>query len=258
MTGMFQPRLCIVVPDGCGPSHPCNEFATLRHVIKSIKIHFFASYRLFGHYFDNFDGCIKLLLRRLDGAWLAATICETEAYVGRIDKACHAYAYRRTPRTETLFAPPGTAYVYFVYGMHHCLNAVTEPEGEPSAVLIRAARPLLGHDAMALRRHGRPWADLTAAQRRNLLTGPGRLCQALGIDRAFDRASLILGPDLIIAAEAPELGLRARRPRGILATPRIGIDYAEEARAFPWRFLWPDPPPPSPRASAAKSPSVGG
>ena len=200
----------------------------------------------------------KLLLRRLDGAWLAAAICETEAYVGRIDKACHAYAYRRTPRTETLFAPPGTAYVYFVYGIHHCLNAVTEPEGEPSAVLIRAARPLLGHDAMALRRHGRPWADLTVAQRRNLLTGPGRLCQALGIDRAFDRASLILGPDLLIAAEAPELGLRARRPRGILATPRIGIDYAEEARAFPWRFLWPDPPPPSPRASAAKSPSVGG
>ena len=180
----------------------------------------------------------KYLLRRLDGAWLAAIICETEAYVGRCDKACHAYGYRRTPRTETLFAAPGTAYVYFVYGMHHCLNAVTEPEGEPSAVLIRAARPLVGRDAMALRRHGRPWGALTPAQRRALLDGPGRLCQAFAVDRAFDRASLVAGPDLLIAAEAPELGLGLRRPRGIRATPRIGIGYAEEARAFPWRFLW--------------------
>ncbi len=180
----------------------------------------------------------KLLLRRLNGAWVAAAICETEAYVGRCDKACHAYAYRRTPRTETLFAPPGTAYVYFVYGMHHCLNAVTEPVGEPSAVLIRAAFPLLGHDAMALRRHGRPWADLTPVQRRNLLNGPGRLCQALAIDRAFDRASLVDGPNLLIAEASPGLGLRALRPRKVRATPRIGIDYAEEAKAFPWRFLW--------------------
>ena len=180
----------------------------------------------------------KLLLRRLDGTWLAVVISETEAYVGRCDKACHAYAYRRTPRTETLFAPPGTAYVYFVYGMHHCLNAVTEPEGEPSAVLIRAARPLLGHDAMALRRHGRPWAKLSQTQRHNLLNGPGRLCRALAIDRTFDKTSLVDGPDLLIAEAAPELGLHAIHPRNIRVTPRIGIDYAEEAKDFPWRFLW--------------------
>lgn len=180
----------------------------------------------------------KILLRRLGDVWLTAMICETEAYVGRCDKACHAYGYRRTPRTETLFAPPGTAYVYFVYGMHHCLNVVTEPEGEPSAVLIRGARPLLGHDAMALRRHGRPWSELSLAQRRNLLNGPGRLCQALSIDRAFDHASLVTGPDLLIAEAAPELGIRAMLPRDIRVTPRIGIDYAEEAKDFPWRFLW--------------------
>ena len=183
----------------------------------------------------------KLLLRRLDGVWLATVISETEAYVGRCDKACHAYAYRRTPRTETLFAPPGTAYVYFVYGMHHCLNAVTEPEGEPSAVLIRAARPLLGHDAMALRRHGRPWAKLSQTQRHNLLNGPGRLCRALAIDRTFDKTSLVDGPDLLIAEDAPELGLHAIHPHNIRVTPRIGIDYAEEAKDFPWRFLWNDP-----------------
>lgn len=180
----------------------------------------------------------KLLLRRLDGVWLATVISETEAYVGRCDKACHAYAYRRTPRTETLFAPPGTAYVYFVYGMHHCLNAVTEPEGEPSAVLIRGARPLLGQDAMALRRHGRPWAELSRVQQRNLLNGPGRLCQALAIDRTFDKTSLVDGPDLLIAEDAPGLGLHAIHPRNIRVTPRIGIDYAEEAKYFPWRFLW--------------------
>lgn len=180
----------------------------------------------------------KLLLRRLNGAWLAAVISETEAYVGRCDKACHAYAYRRTPRTETLFAPPGTAYVYFIYGMYHCLNVVTEPEGEPSAVLIRAARPLLGQDTMAQHRHGRSWATLSRAQQRDLLNGPGRLCQALSIDRTFDKTSLVDGPDLLITEEVPELGLHAIQPRDIRVTPRIGIDYAEEAKDFPWRFLW--------------------
>ena len=79
----------------------------------------------------------KRLVRVWDGTALVCRITETEAYVGRCDKACHAYGYRRTPRTETLFAPPGTAYIYLIYGMYHCLNFVTEPEGEPCAVLIR-------------------------------------------------------------------------------------------------------------------------
>ena len=76
-----------------------------------------------------------------DGARLRCRITETEAYIGRLDKACHAYGYKRTPRTETLFSPPGTAYVYLIYGMYHCLNFVTEPEGEPAAVLIRGLPP---------------------------------------------------------------------------------------------------------------------
>ena len=79
----------------------------------------------------------KYLVRVQEGVPLAVRICETEAYIGRMDKACHAYNYRRTQRTETLFAPPGTAYIYLIYGMYHCLNFVTEPEGEPCAVLIR-------------------------------------------------------------------------------------------------------------------------
>ena len=87
----------------------------------------------------------KYLVRRLDsGELLVGRITETEAYVGRCDKACHAYGYKKTARTSTLFAPPGTAYIYLIYGMYHCLNFVTEPEGEPAAVLLRAVEPIAG------------------------------------------------------------------------------------------------------------------
>ncbi len=77
----------------------------------------------------------KYLVRLLEGETLAGRIVETEAYIGRCDKACHAYNYRRTARTETLYSPPGTAYIYLIYGMYHCLNFVTEPEGEPAAAM---------------------------------------------------------------------------------------------------------------------------
>ena len=97
----------------------------------------------------------KYLIRRMaDGTLLAGRITETEAYIGRCDKACHAYNYRRTARTETLFAPPGHAYIYLIYGMHHCLNFVTEPEGEPAAVLLRAIEPIAGIDTMLRLRYG--------------------------------------------------------------------------------------------------------
>ena len=85
-----------------------------------------------------------------DGTALACRITETEAYIGRLDKACHAYGYRHTPRTETLFAPPGRAYLYLIYGMYHCLNFVTEAEGEPAAVLIRGAVPIENGDIILL------------------------------------------------------------------------------------------------------------
>ena len=91
----------------------------------------------------------KYLVRRYGGLTLAARITETEAYVGRTDKACHAYGWRKTERTKTLYAPPGTAYVYLIYGMHCCLNFVTEPEGEPAAVLIRGLSPRHNQDIIA-------------------------------------------------------------------------------------------------------------
>ena len=92
----------------------------------------------------------KHLVRVVDGVPTALRITETEAYIGRMDKACHAYGYKRTKRTETLFAPPGTAYIYLIYGMYHCLNFVTEGENEPAAVLLRAGVPVTGADALSM------------------------------------------------------------------------------------------------------------
>ena len=171
----------------------------------------------------------KYLVRRLGGETLAGRITETEAYVGRCDKACHAYNYRRTSRTSTLFAPPGTAYVYLIYGMYHCLNFVTEPEGEPAAVLIRGAAPVENGDIIAENRFGRKLAELTAYQRRNFLNGPGKLCRGLALTREQNGLDLTdpAGP-LTVCAGPP--------PQQIFTGERIGIDYAQEAARFPWRF----------------------
>ncbi|MCD8381359.1 MAG: DNA-3-methyladenine glycosylase [Clostridiales bacterium] len=179
----------------------------------------------------------KLLVRRYGDELLAVRITETEAYVGRMDKACHAYQYRRTRRTETLFAPPGTAYIYLIYGMYHCLNFVTEPEGEPSAVLIRGGEAVLGRDTMSRLRYGSAWEALTPSQRKNFLNGPGKLCRALALTRAQNGLPLT-GPELWVTEEA-DLGLPpSREQRPVRIGRRIGIDYAEEAADFPWRFYY--------------------
>ena len=132
----------------------------------------------------------KYVVRMLDGQALVARITETEAYVGRMDKAAHAYNYRQTARNAAMFGPPGHAYVYMIYGMHHCLNFVTEPEGEPSAVLLRGLEPVYGLDEMARLRFGKTWDALTRTQRRNITNGPGKCCRALAIDRALNTADL--------------------------------------------------------------------
>lgn len=177
----------------------------------------------------------KVLVRVLNGELLAGRITETEAYIGRCDKACHAYNYRRTPRTETLFGPPGRAYVYFIYGMYHCLNFVTEPEGEPAAVLLRSLEPLAGMDTILRLRFGsRP---LTSYRRKNFLNGPGKVCQGLALTRAENGLDLT-GDTLFLCDSPVDLGLCCPPPprERICAGPRIGVDYAEEARDFPWRF----------------------
>ena len=165
------------------------------------------------------------------GTRVSCRITETEAYIGRMDKACHAYGYKRTPRTETLFAPPGTAYIYLIYGMYHCLNFVTEEEGAPAAVLIRGAEPVTNGDIIAQNRFGRKLENLTAYQRKNFLNGPGKLCRGLALTREQNGLDLT-DPDsgLYVCAGSPP------GPAGIRVGKRVGSDYAQEAGDFPWRF----------------------
>lgn len=173
----------------------------------------------------------KHLVRMVDGHSLTVRITETEGYIGRLDKACHAYGYKRTARTETLFAPPGTAYIYLIYGMYHCLNIVTEAEGEPAAVLIRAGEPVSPADADAIAniRFGCKAADLSAYQRKNFLNGPGKLCKGLSLTKEQNGFSLT--GDTLYVLDSGE------HPKDIHVSKRIGIDYAEEAAHFPWRFF---------------------
>ena len=170
------------------------------------------------------------LVRVLEnGTQLVCRITETEAYVGRMDKACHAYGYKRTARTETLFAPPGTAYIYLIYGMYHCLNFVTEPEGEPSAVLIRGAEAVTNGDIIAENRFGCKMAEMAAYQRKNFLNGPGKLCRGLDLTRAQNGLDLTAPDSGLYVCDGPA-------PGHIQVGKRIGIDYAQEAADFPWRF----------------------
>ena len=171
-------------------------------------------------------GCV--LVREYNGEKLMGRIVETEAYIGRCDKACHAYGYKRTQRTQTLFERPGTAYLYLICGMYTCLNFVTEPEGEPAAVLIRALTPVAGERTMARLRYGTDPDRLTAYQRKNFLNGPGKLCKALGLDRGLNGHDLLTPPLYVLPRQGP-IGK-------VFTGARIGVDYAEEAKDFPWRF----------------------
>ena len=148
-------------------------------------------------------------------------IVETEAYVGPHDPACHAYGGRRTARTENLYGPPGTAYIYFTYGMHWCLNAVTEAVDYPAAVLIRALEPVEGLDVMRRRRGGAPDPLLCA--------GPARLCAALGVTGTLNGTSLATRPLRIVRDNGPR-----GRPLRIKTTARVGITRAVD---WPLRFL---------------------
>lgn len=156
---------------------------------------------------------------------VAGVIVETEAYCGTEDPASHTYGGRRTPRNETMWGPPGHTYVYPIYGKYHCLNLVCATEGVPEAVLIRAARPTVGVDLMAARR------DIALGEerdRRRLCSGPSRLCISFGIDRIMNGMDLC-GRGLFVTEGRSEMQ--------VVTSARIGIDYAEEARWWPWRFL---------------------
>ena len=179
-------------------------------------------------------GCY--LVRETEKGRIVCRITETEAYVGAVDKACHAYGGRMTERTRTLYASPGTIYVYLIYGMYHCLNVVTEAEGTAAAVLIPGGEIVHGLELAAAYRFGAFDGSLTAARQRILSNGPGKLCKALNIDRSLNNLSAASHP-LYFADELPELSLR-KRPASLPVHigKRIGIDYAQEAAEFPWRF----------------------
>lgn len=170
------------------------------------------------------------LKHEINGHTIGVRITETEAYIGRIDKACHAYGGKRTPRTETLFAQAGTVYIYLIYGMYHCLNFVTEQVDEPAAVLIRGVEPLTEADRelLAHARFGKPYHELSAYQRKNFLNGPGKLCKALSLTKE-QNGLLLSGNELYLEDTG-------NAPKNIQVGKRIGIDYAEEAVDFPWRF----------------------
>jgi DNA-3-methyladenine glycosylase len=183
-----------------------------------------------------FDRSVHEVARELIGCELrvgetAGVIVETEAYE-ESDQACHAYI-GRTARNEVLFGPPGHAYVYLSYGIHSLLNFVTEPEGTASAVLIRALEPTDGIELMRERR-GRDEIE-------HLCSGPGKLCEALGVGLSLNGADLFRPPFELSQSDRSDMALE------ITASPRIGITKAAE---LPWRYCvagsrfvskpWPD------------------
>lgn len=165
----------------------------------------------------------KILCTNIDGKRTSVIITETEAYAGTTDRASHAYGDRRTRRTEPMYGPGGTAYIYLCYGIHHLFNVVTNVVGVPHAVLVRAGEVHSGLETMLERRQ-------KASHDRTLLAGPGSLARALGITTALTGSSLLNGPIRI-----EDHGLRVEQAR-ISASPRVGIDYAAEDAGRPYRF----------------------
>ncbi len=166
------------------------------------------------------------LFRSCAGELSGGTIVETEAYCGVLDRACHAFGFRRTARTEPMYGPPGTAYVYLIYGLHHCLNVVCLRREEPQAVLIRAIRPERGLERMAIRR-GRS-ALVGGAANPELTNGPGKLCEALAVDRSCNGLKFDRAPLLITEGRRSSIRIQASR--------RVGLGRVGEFAAFPWRF----------------------
>lgn len=166
-------------------------------------------------------GCV--LWRRIDSKLLAARIVETEAYLGANDLASHARRGLRSARNESMYLEGGHAYVYFTYGMHWCMNVVTQEADTAEAVLLRGAEPVRGGESMRKRRP-------KAKREQDLMNGPGKLCAALGIDRALDGVALnsdvlfLTGRDIAVSDD------------DIAVSPRVGVDNAGDAAHWPLRF----------------------
>lgn len=165
----------------------------------------------------------KILVTKISGVLTAGRIVETEAYAGTTDRASHAWNHRRTARTEVMFGAPGHAYVYLCYGIHHLFNVVTNREGIPHAVLIRALEPLKGIAHMSART-GKEAGDL------RITRGPGNLTTALGITSRYTGEPLV-GQKIYIARDSLRVA-----PGDIAVSARIGVDYAGADARLPYRF----------------------
>jgi DNA-3-methyladenine glycosylase len=168
----------------------------------------------------------KILYTEIEGQATACRIVETEAYAAPEDKASHAFNYRRTKRTETMYLPGGHSYVYLCYGIHHLFNIVTGPKDLPHAILIRGGEPILNAELMLERRNKKRIQP-------NLTAGPGALSMSLGITTRMDATNLC-DPESPIKILSDEFILRKEC---IEALPRIGIGYAEEYKNKPWRYI---------------------
>lgn len=172
----------------------------------------------------------KILVRECDGRILKGKIVETEAYIGEIDKASHAYNGRRTERTEPLFREGGIAYVYFIYGKYFCFNVISGIENKGEGVLIRAIEPLNEFDYLAEKRFNQNYDELTKAKEKALTNGPSKLCLAYSIDKSDNYKKLYEKGNLYIEDNYEDNLFE------IVESKRIGIDYAEEEIDFLWRF----------------------
>ncbi|HQU86130.1 MAG TPA: DNA-3-methyladenine glycosylase [Pyrinomonadaceae bacterium] len=162
-----------------------------------------------------------LVVPNAENQRISAMIVETEAYLGAVDKAAHSYKNRRTKRTETMFSIGGTVYIFFIYGMYFQFNVVVGEKDSPHAILVRAVEPVENCEIMRERRGKMP--------EKNLTSGPGKLCIALGIDKSFNNEDLL--GDKIWLEDYKKIP-----NKNIVSGKRIGIDYAEEFAEKPWRF----------------------
>jgi DNA-3-methyladenine glycosylase len=166
----------------------------------------------------------KYLYTEVDGKLCGGKIVETEAYAHINDKACHSHLSKKTKRTEVMYRSGGVAYVYKIYGMYDLFNIITNVEGKADAVLVRAIEPTVGLEVMQERRGVNPVSY-------RLTAGPGMLSQALGISKMFYGVPLTTGENIWVEDHGEEIDGDA-----ILASPRVGIPYAEEDALLPWRF----------------------
>ncbi|MGM0580396.1 MAG: DNA-3-methyladenine glycosylase [Bacteroidota bacterium] len=164
----------------------------------------------------------KVICTNINGVCCEAMITETEAYSGENDKACHANMGRYTQRTATMFEEGGHAYIYLCYGIHHLFNIVSNIKGKADAVLVRSVQPISGIDSMLKRRKA-------VKSSPKVYAGPGKLSQALGIDKSLNGIDLVSNDSIYLLDQ--NIGVKK-----IVKTTRIGIDYAGDDALLPWRF----------------------